>query len=75
MDNLQFYVKIDTSGRTPFASMKEIKTGECPKGDAHKPETVEDELTTEFWGDPQTIKFDLTTCKNCGQVCEPKEAE
>jgi hypothetical protein len=46
---------------------------ECAVGGEHEPETEYDELTTEFWGNIQTTKFQITSCAKCGELCRPKE--
>lgn len=57
-----------------YAELEELQAT-CPDGGEHEPETVSDSLTTNFWGHPQTMRFEITTCTKCGQTCEPNQHE
>jgi hypothetical protein len=52
--------------------MEATLTDLCPDGTEHEPVVETEELTTDFWGHPQTTIKLTITCAKCGEGCRPR---
>ena len=50
-------------------SLSVIRLDLCHDGTEHEPVVETDELTTDYWGHPQTTIKLTITCAKCGEGC------